>query len=40
MKTKKKKSFKKRIPIAPPGRIHKTKKDYNRKQEKKVKIDD
>lgn len=27
---------KRRIPVAPPGKRHKTKKDYDRKREKKV----
>ncbi len=39
-KRKKKTRVKLRIPIAPPGKRHKSLKDYDRKREKKVKDDD
>ena len=38
-KKKKKKEVKIRKPTAPPTIVHKTKKDYDRKKEKKVEYD-
>ena len=37
-KKKKLKKVKHRVPVAPPKKVHKTKKDYERKKSKQVRI--